>query len=132
MNAALSLRMAVLAALAADAPLAALLGGTAIHDEPPPNAEPPYVLLGDHLCRDASSGEALAEEHEMSLEIWSRQRGLKEVLQIADAVVAALPASGLSATGQHVVQFTWLSTEARRREGDRFASVRFRALTEPG
>lgn len=131
MSAALVLRMAVRSALLTDAGLLELLGRAAIYDEPPPTAEPPYVLLGDHLCRDASSSLSPAEEHEVTLEIWSRQQGLKQTLQIAAAVVAALNGRDLPALGQKVVAFAWLSTEARREEGDRFARIRFRALTEP-
>jgi hypothetical protein len=131
-SAALSLRIAVRNALAADAALLALLGRPAVFDQPPAAAEPPFVLLGDHLCRDASSGGSPAEEHELALEIWSRQAGLKQTLEIAEAIVSSLGPASISAAVQHLVQFVWLSTDARRREDDRFATLRFRALTEPG
>lgn len=131
MSAALGLRRAVRIALSADPAWLALLGSPSVHDQPPPNADPPYLILGDHFVRDASGGDTPAEEHEIALEIWSAQAGLRETLILADAVIAALRPEALAVPGQHVVQFAWASTDARREDRARRAVLRFRALTEP-
>lgn len=131
MSAALPLRRAVRIALGADPAWLALLGAPSVYDQPPPNTDPPYLLLGDHVVRDASSGGAPAEEHEIALEIWSEQAGLKEALVLAEAAIAALRPETLAVPGQHLVQFAWTSTDARREARGRLAVLRFRALTEP-
>jgi hypothetical protein len=133
MSAALALRAAIRDALLADAELLAQLGADKVFDEARADAALPYLLLGDHVSRDASSGEAPAEQHELALQVWSVRSGLKQTLEIAEAAVACLDAATLSPAGHHIVNLAWLSTEAARNEGgrERFALVRFRVLTEP-
>ena len=63
-----SLRKALHAALAADAALAALLGGARIHDEAPRGAEPPYLTFGDARARDWSTGTDKGAEHALVID----------------------------------------------------------------
>ena len=70
-----ALRAAIHDALTADAGLAAILGGAKIYDEPPRNADFPYVTLGEVRISDYSAGDDALEEHQLTLHAWSRQGG---------------------------------------------------------
>ena len=63
----LALRAAILARCAGDAPLGALLGGSAlVHDEPPPDAAPVYAVFGEAEARDASSSTERSHEQDLA------------------------------------------------------------------
>jgi hypothetical protein len=131
-SAALALRAAVFQRLAGDAALASLLGGARIHDEPPRGAAPPYVALAGVQSRELAGGDA--EEHEVSLEVWSREGGLSEALRIADRTVRLLDGAPLVLDGWRLAALAWRFTDAGRtaEPGRRRAVVAFRAVTEPG
>lgn len=133
MSAALALRAAIRTALLADAPLLALLGGPAVHDDVPRGSRPPYIVLAEHAARDDSTGTETGEEHQITLHVWSRQGGLKQGLEIAEAATAALLAASLSPAGHRLVNLAWVSTDSRREPDGRhrFLALRFRAVTEP-
>ncbi|MFC3692005.1 DUF3168 domain-containing protein [Chenggangzhangella methanolivorans] len=131
-SAALSLRAAVRGRLAGDAALSALTGGPRIYDEPPRGSLPPYVALGRCESQDASGDGAPAEEHALTLEVWSREGGLSEALRIADRVVRLLDDADLSLDGARLAGLAWRATEADRvaEAGLRRATLTFRAVTE--
>lgn len=133
MSAALALRAAIRTALAADGELTALLGGPNIHDEVPRGLRPPYIVLAEHTARDDSTGTETGEEHQVALHVWSRQGGLKQGLEIAQAATAALLGASLAPAGHRLVNLGWVSTDARREPDGRhrFFVLRFRAMTEP-
>jgi hypothetical protein len=132
-SAALSLRAAVHARLSGDAGLGGALGGAKVYDEVPAGAAPPYVVLSQMTTTNAGTADEPSEEHQLMLEVWSRQGGLAEVLLAAERIVAALDAAALTASGCRLANFRWLQTDARRAPNGRYrsASIRFRALTEP-
>lgn len=72
MSAARSLQEAVFSALAGDAPLIALLGGTNVFDGAPRNAAAPYVHLGETTARDWSTATEAARRFRLR---WSCGRG---------------------------------------------------------
>ncbi|MFC7053817.1 DUF3168 domain-containing protein [Hansschlegelia quercus] len=131
--ASLALRIALRQRLIGDAALSALLGGPRIYDEPPRGAAPPYVALGVAVARDLSGDLAPAEEHELAVEIWSREGGLSEALKAADRLARAADGPALALTGHRVASFDWIATEAAKiaEDGLRRATVTFRAVTEP-
>ncbi len=133
MSAALALRAAIRTALVADATLVALLGGQSVYDDVPRGARPPYIVLAEHAARDESTGTETGEEHQVTLHVWSRQGGLKQALEIAEAATAALLGASLAPAGHRLVNFAWLATESRREPDGRhrFLTLRFRAVTEP-
>lgn len=132
MSAALALRRAVHAHLAADAALAALLGGPKVFDEPPADAALPWAVLAGIESRDAGAVAHGGEEHRFALDVWSGAAGLSEALTVA-ARIARLEDAGLAPEGVHLVGISWLGTDARRSPDGRhrIASIRFRAVTEP-
>jgi hypothetical protein len=127
------LRAAIRGALAADAPLKALLGGAKIYDEPPRSAELPYVTLGQDVISDASTATEASDEHTLTLHVWSRQGGHREAHRIAGAVLEALADRPLDLDEHRLANLRFIVADVRR-EGDGrtyHGIVRLRALTEP-
>ena len=132
-TASVALRAAIVAALGADAPLASLLGGAKIYDQPPASAAFPYVTLGESRVADYSTGDAAGEEHILTLHGWSRQGGHKEAHAIAGVLLQALDDAPLAVAGHRLVNFRFAVADVRRESDGRtyHALVRFRAVTEP-
>ena len=132
-SASFELQKAVFAALTAHAPLLALLGGPRVYDDVPREAAFPYVTFGPASARDWSTGSEAGEEHTLTLHVWSRAGGKKEVHEIMGAVRACLHEATLSPTGHRLVNLRHELSEARREaDGESHrGSVRFRAVTEP-
>lgn len=132
-TAAAALRAAIHNALTADGALLALLGGPKIYDEPPQNAQLPYVTLGEARVADFSTGSEAGEEHRLTLHAWSRQGGHREANLIAGALLQALDDAPLSLSGHRLVNLRFALADIRREADGRtyHALVRFRAVTEP-
>ena len=130
---AISLRAAIHGALKADAPLAALLGGTKIYDEPPRDAALPYVTLGENVVSDGSTSTESGDEHALTLHVWSHQGGHREAHLIAGAVLEALADAPLTLDGHHLSNLRFIAADVRRQPDGRtyHGVVRLRALTEP-
>jgi hypothetical protein len=132
-TAAAALRAAIHDALAADAPLVALLGGPKIYDEPPRAAEFPYVTLGEARVSDFSTGSEAGEEHQLTLHAWSRQGGHREAHLVAGALLQALDDAPLPLADHRLINLRFALADVRREADGRtyHALVRFRAVTEP-
>jgi hypothetical protein len=131
--AAAALRAAIHDALVADAPLASVLGGARIYDEPPKDAVFPYVTLGEARISDFSTGTEQGEEHQLTLHAWSRQGGHKEAHLITGALLQALADAPLTLAGHALVNLRFTLADVRREADGRtyHVLVRFRAVTEP-
>lgn len=127
------LRAAIHDALAADASLAAILGGPKIYDEPPKSAAFPYVTLGEARVSDFSTGSEEGAEHQLTLHAWSREGGHREAHLIAGALLQALDDAPLPLAGHRLVNMRFAVADVRRESDGRtyHALVRFRAVTEP-
>ncbi len=128
-----ALRAAVHDALIADGALNAALGGPRIYDEPPRAAAFPYVTLGEARISVFSAGGEPAEEHQLTLHVWSRQGGHREAHVITGALMQALDDAPLTLPNHHLVNFRFTVADVRREADGRtyHALVRFRAVTEP-
>jgi hypothetical protein len=133
MHSATSLRAAIRGALSADAPLATLLGGGKIFDEPPREAALPYVTLGENVFANHSTATEAGEEHTLTLHVWSRHGGHKEAHEIAGAVLGALVDAPLALDGHHLANLRFILADVRREPDGRtyHGIVRLRAVTEP-
>jgi hypothetical protein len=132
-TAAAALQGAIHGALAGNATLTALLGGPRIHDRTPDNAVFPYVTFGASASLDWSTGSGRGSEELVLIEVWSRQPGRKQALDIANAVTVALDAANLNAGGHRVVLLRHAGMDVAfvpSLRGFR-AALRFEALTEP-
>jgi hypothetical protein len=128
-----ALRAAIHDALVADGPLAAILGGPRIYDEPPLAVVFPYVTLGETRIADWSTGTEAGEEHQLTLHAWSRQGGHKEAHLVAGALLQALDDAPLTLADHRLVNMRFALADVRREADGRtyHALVRFRAVTEP-
>ncbi len=93
-----ALRAAIHGVLKNDGPLAAMLGGAKIYDEPPREAALPYVTLGETVVSDRSTSTEGGDEHALTLHVWSRQGGHREAHLISGAVMQALTDAPLAPT----------------------------------
>lgn len=118
------------ARLAADAPLAALLGGPLIYDDVPQGTHKPYVTFGDIATRDWSTKDARGEEHFVTLTVWSGARGRKETYGIIAAIDAALDGAALALDGHRLVALATTFWTVVRDQEDYRGIVRLRAATE--
>ena len=121
------------AALAADVPLAMLLGGERLYDHVPQNAAFPYVVIDQMQVRDWSTGTERGSEHVLMLHVWSRYEGKREAYEIADAVREVLDGAELGLSGHRLINLTHQFSDLKRDpDGETYHGVvRFRAVTEP-
>jgi hypothetical protein len=128
----LELQKAVFQTLSADGGLTALLGGSRIYNDVPRGAALPYVTLGESTVRDWSTGSDEGHEHLLTIAVWSRAYGEREVHQILAAVEAALDDAALTVAGARLVNLRHEFSEIRR-DADGETSrglMRLRAVTE--
>lgn len=91
-TASVALTRAVIAALTADAVVAALMSG--VYDAPPPGALPPYLTVGPDLVSDASTFDVQGREHRVRVVAWDgplRSARCAAMLAAVEAVVLGLP-----------------------------------------
>ena len=132
-SSALALQQSIFATLGAHPAIVALLGAARIHDHVPQPATYPYISFGQSTTRDADTSTEAADEHMLTLHVWSRAEGRKETHEIIDAVRAALHDAPLALAGHRLVNLRHEFSEARREpDGDTIHGlVRLRAVTEP-
>ncbi|WP_417435110.1 DUF3168 domain-containing protein [Hoeflea sp.] len=128
-----ALQNCVVERLNADPDVLAITGEGRIFDRLIIRAEPPYLVLGETVTTDFSTGEADASEHRFEIEAWTRQNGRKQAVELADAVRAALHDADLTLAGAVLVNLRHERTVSRRapKSGLHVARLRFRAVTEP-
>lgn len=126
------LQKAVYAALAADAPLTALIG-TALHDHVPQNAAFPFAVIDQTQLRDWSTGTERGSEHVLMLHVWSRYDGKREAYAIADAMREVLDGAELTLDDNRLITLAHQFSDLKRDpDGETYHGVlRFRAVTEP-
>ena len=131
-SAVIALRKAVRAALIADAPLLALLGGPKVYDETPRDALTPYVTFGDAVARENSVSLYPGLEQVLALNVWSMQGGAREALEIADRVAFLLDDTALTLDTHRLINLRFTALETAREDSGRFVRValRLRAVTE--
>ncbi len=129
----LALQQAIFAALTGAPQLVALLGGPRIYDAAPQPVVFPYVTFGIATLRDASTSTESADEHNVTLNIWSRARGRKEAQTIAGVLRNLLHDRPLTLVDHVLVNLRCDFTDCRRDPDGAtiHASLRLRALTEP-
>jgi hypothetical protein len=127
MSASWALQQAVFAALSADTAVHALIADR-LYDAVPRGAAFPYVVIGDA----EETAAATEEEHTLSLHIWSRGGGHREIKTIAAAVRTALETAALAVAGHTLIDLRFSSADyARQSDGETTRAVlRFKAVTE--
>lgn len=125
------LQKAIFDALRGDAALQALLAER-MFDRAPHKVPFPYVTLGRTSVYDWSTGTEIGTEQLITLHVWSKAKGKKEVLEIMDAARARLDDAALPLDGHHLVNLRLSYSEARYDEvlDVHHGLLRFRAVTE--
>src|SRR5512140_2234142 len=85
-----ALQRSVYRALADSSDLTTLLGGARIYDDAPQGAAFPVIPLGQSVVRDWSTGTEDGAEHDLTLHVWSRAGGKKQVHAIIESLRAVL------------------------------------------
>ena len=128
-----ALQRSVYRALAGSSALTTLLGGARIYDDATQGASFPFITLGQSVIRDWSTGTEDGAEHSLTLHVWSRSGGKKQVHEIIEAIRSVLHDKPLLFTDHYMINLCHEFSEARLDpEGDTFHGiVRYRAVTEP-
>jgi len=127
------LQKAIFSALAADAGLQDILGPERIHDLAPASVQFPYITFGRTSIYDWSTGTASGTEQLLTIHVWSKAQGKKEVHAIIDRVGACLNDASLAMDGHHLVSLRMEFSEIVYDEdlSVHHGLLRFRAVTEP-
>jgi hypothetical protein len=128
-----ALQLSIHQALSKDSDLTTLVGGERIYDDAPQGASYPFITLGQSVVQDWSMGTEEGSEHSLTLHVWSRAGGKKQVYEIIEAVKAVLHGQPLVLADHHLINLRHEFSEARPDpDGDTFHGiVRYRAVTEP-
>jgi hypothetical protein len=128
-----ALQRGIYQALAGSSDLTAMLGGARIYDDAPQAAAFPFITLGQSVVRDWSTGTEDGAEHDLTLHVWSRAGGKKQVNEIIEAIRDVLHDQPLVLADHHLINLRHEFSEARLDpDGDTFHGiVRYRAVTEP-
>ena len=131
-SASFALQSAIHAALSGDAAVTAALGANRVLDHVPQSTSFPYVTLGASSERDWSTGTEDGREHILTLHVWSRAGGKREVHEIMGALRSCLHEAALPLSGWRLVNLRHELSDARREnDGETVhGMVRFRAVTE--
>ena len=127
------LQKAAVERLAGDAGVTAIIGAGRIFDRRITRAEPPYLVLGEMVTSDFSTGDGEGSEHRFEIEAWSKDNGRKQAAALAEAVRLALHDADLALGGAVLINLRHERTVSRRapKSGLHVARLRFRAVTEP-
>ena len=129
----LALRAAILARLAPDAALTALMGGTLrLHDEPPRGAEPVYAVFGKAEAKDWSSDGSRGHEQEAAIVVYAKPGSALSGLQAAERIAELLDDAPLGLVGHRLVALRVTAFAADRDDASNLAraTVHLRAVTE--
>lgn len=128
----LALQAALVAALRADAALAALIGD-AVFDSPPKGRQPPYLVIARHDVAPNDGDDAPGHVHRLVLHAWAEGPGRRPVLALAERLLAVALQAPLAAAGLRVTHRRHERTEtvAESGSGRMRAAVSLRLFTEP-
>lgn len=132
-NPALALQTALRSTLVADAALLSALGGANVHDDVPQGSAFPYVSLGDIETSDWSTQTARGHEHKVTIRVWSRHHGRKEVQTIMGEIDRILDGATPVLDAHRLVNLRVVFWTAQRSpDGESYHGLmRLRAVTEP-
>ena len=120
-------------ALTSSSELTSLLGGDRIYSQAPPAAQFPFITLGQTVNLDWSTGTDEGAEHSLTLHVWSRADGAREVHEILEMIRTVLHGQLLALEDHYLVNLRHEFMEARLDpDGETMHGiVRYRAVTEP-
>ena len=131
---ALLLQKSILSALGGSSGLTEMIGTARIFDDVPRGMRPPYIVFGEMTHNDWSTSTEDGMEHFVALNVWSREKGRKQVLEVAGHIVEELITLPGNMEGHTLVNLQHEFTETARDDDTGYfrASVHLRAVTETG
>ena len=128
---ALALQRAIQSAVATDPTLTALIGAR-VFDRVPDRARTPYVTHG-RVETMALDGDAPGtQQHLLTLDVWSRARGRREVLDVLAGLRRALHRTAPALDGHRLVSLREVTASIGPDEdGLQRGTATYRAVTEP-
>ncbi len=128
-----AVQQAVLNVLAASSEVQGVLGNPPrVYDHVPPGATFPYVAFGPLHVAPYDTKTEMGFEHIITLNVWSRYRGSKEVKDIFQALYDVLHRTTLTVTGQVFLSCEFHSADLMP-EGDGLtyqAAARYSVVTQ--
>lgn len=94
--------------------------GATVYDEVPslpsgmPAANFPYVVIGDDTARAWDTDDKTGADVTVTLHVWSRASGFKEVKTILGAIYDRLNRAQLTITGYNVIDCIWEFSDTMR------------------
>ena len=147
MSAAYAIQAAIFTLLRANAGLSALLASSvidgdsankAVYDQAPQVDQSegttafPYVVIGEDTAGEFDADDFAGQETTITLHVWSRYRGKKEVKQILDALYSALHNAALTVTG-HIAVYCYFEYSESFQDPDGVSMhgvARYRIVTQ--
>ena len=128
-----ALQKALFALLSSDTELTNLLGASRIYDGPPRRAVLPFIAFDPVETTDIGGDDAELIEHQVSLSIWARGSGKREVLEIAERVRDLAHDAALTLDQNRLVNLRLEREEVSQLDDRRTwrGDLSFRAVTEP-
>jgi hypothetical protein len=104
-----------------------------LFDAVPRSSAFPYIVVGEDGESNWDTATEAGGEHALTVHIWSRAGGRKEIKLAAEAVRGCLDGASLALDGHALVDLRFLSAAfVRETDGETFrAALKFRAVTEP-
>jgi hypothetical protein len=128
------LQKAIYAALSGDSTLALLIGDPPrIYDDPPSEAQLPYVQIGDGSEADWGTATDGGAEHKIAVHVWSRAGGRMEARAILTVIYDVLQDAALTLESNRLINLRFtLSQVWRENDAETYHGMaRYRAVTEP-
>ncbi|MFZ4687725.1 MAG: DUF3168 domain-containing protein [Polymorphobacter sp.] len=92
------------------AALAGIAGVTGVHDGPPVDAVPPYLVVGPDLVSDWSTKTETGHEHRVTVSVWDAGPGAARAKSVMGLVETALAGLAGSRDGHLLVSSRLLRT----------------------
>ena len=128
----IELQTGLVAALLADAPLVALLGGSEIFDAPPKAQTPPYIAVVRHDILPRDGDNAPGFDHRILLHCWHSDASRAAVLEIVNRVLTVVTLEDLSSVNLTVThaQHDRTDTAIDTKTGQARAAIAMRFYSE--
>lgn len=102
-----ALQKAIFQTLNSDTQLTTIIGSNQIFDHQITKADPPHIVLTNWQVSDWSTSSEDGEEHRFSVEIWSDEKGKKQVQEIAEIVISLLHDQSPQIDNSHIVNLRY-------------------------
>jgi hypothetical protein len=104
MSASLAVQQLVMAALV-DMP-----GITGVYDGPPPDAPPPYLVIGSDIMSDAGTKTEIAHDHRLAINVWDAGPGAAATKVLIGELVSRLSSLAGARHGHRIISSRLLRT----------------------